>query len=163
MPYLGRNFISNVPPSAISLDGITWRQFCERQNEALYTIGPPAQGGMAGSSCESLEVTDNPGERRRQADLAFDLLSHLLQPEVGKRWTAREVLQHEWLREGEWCDDDVHFPHAPGKGVCADFHFQDTTTGADMVHVGQTVRMLIAGEGIAVGNEPCEFHKDVCS
>lgn len=111
--------------------------------------------------------------------------------------------------EGTWhaISDDEFFPHPPGEGVCAAWHFEDEDTGNMYVKIrvpaapssagsgssssrigtsrGNRKRMrgdrdgdgevddlelrrmetkmkrLDAGEGMAIGREPCEFHRNV--
>lgn len=109
--------------------------------------------------------------------------------------------------EGIWhaISDDEFFPHPPGEGVCAAWHFDDEDTGNMYVKIrvpaapssagsgssssrigtsrGNRKRMcgdgdgevddlelrrmetkmkrLDAGEGMAIGREPCEYHRNV--
>jgi cell division control protein 7 len=93
---------------------------------------------------------------------ALDLLERLLHPESIKRITPRQALYHPFLREGE--GDDALFPHPFGEGVCGEWHFIDTVTEELRVRVrteaGKTsVIPVMAGQGVAIGGEPCEFHQ----
>lgn len=93
------------------------------------------------------------------------------------------------MKEG----DDAYVPHAPGRGVCGDWHFKDEVTGLDCVWTlskclclrggscvssesengsedGEEERWcgkyhrdiveLSSGEGIAIGDRPCEYHME---
>lgn len=71
----------------------------------------------------------------------------------------------------EGLGDDEWFPHPFGEGVCGEMHFRDDVTEEPFIRVRVTneetmgegrgeVRKLVAGEGIAIGNWPCEFHKE---
>lgn len=111
--------------------------------------------------------------------------------------------------EGTWLaiSDDEFFPHPPGEGVCAAWHFEDEDTGslyvkirvpappssagsgssssrtglsrkgrkrmrgdgdedgeADDVELRRTetkMKRLDAGEGMAIGRMPCEYHRNL--
>ncbi|KAF6748918.1 kinase-like protein [Ephemerocybe angulata] len=106
---------------------------------------------------------------------ALDLLEKLLHPESVKRITPEEALKHPFLaergaREKKYKGDNGFFPHPFGNGVCGDMHFVDPVTdqpgvirgGDDALDDGweETRRLVLAGEGLAIGNDPCEFHKD---
>lgn len=109
----------------------------------------------------------------------MDLLEKLLIPESIHRITARDALYHPFLAESEACapDDDVQtsdtarlgddafFPHPPGEGLCAKYHEADIYLTEHRVSIprpganGQTeVRVVQAGEGLAIGFRACEFH-----
>lgn len=93
-------------------------------------------------------------------ELAFDLLDELLQPESHKRITARGALYHPFLAENT-CEDDEFFPHPLGDGLCGKYHFRDSVTEEHCItKIGKPgeVRRLHAGEGIAIGAHPCEYH-----
>jgi cell division control protein 7 len=92
------------------------------------------------------------------------------------------------LREEEE-DDDAYVPHPydGGKGRCREYHFRDEVTDVECVrmvvrcecadcreadargegdaqgHTGyyDEVRALAAGEGIAIGRNPCVFHRNL--
>jgi cell division control protein 7 len=97
---------------------------------------------------------------------ALDLVSRLLEPESTKRITPRQALRHAFLREDDALDDDDLAPHLFGKGVCGKLHFIDEELERPCVKVsvvrdGRTVwrvRPISAGEGVAFGKNPCEFH-----
>ncbi|KAF8621914.1 hypothetical protein AX15_007409 [Amanita polypyramis BW_CC] len=67
--------------------------------------------------------------------------------------------------------DDEFVPHPFGEGACGEWHFRDDLTEQPYVKVmvegdygGREGRheetlTLVAGEGIAIGRQPCEFHK----
>ena len=62
--------------------------------------------------------------------------------------------------------DDEQVPHPFGMGVCGELHFRDELTDTPCVLVplevdgktAQVPKALVAGEGIARGDQPCEFH-----
>ncbi len=95
----------------------------------------------------------------------LDLLERLLHPESIKRITPRQALYHPFLRESEDDEgDDGLFPHPFGEGICGEWHFVDPVTEELRVRVrtedGNTsVIPVRAGEGVAIGNEPCELHR----
>ena len=96
---------------------------------------------------------------------ALSLLELVLDPEAPRRCTPREALAHPFLSvEGE-TDDDT-FPWPFGEGVCGPWHH--VNHGQPCVSVmakeedGEAeikVLTLTAGQGIAIGREPCEYHK----
>lgn len=62
-------------------------------------------------------------------------------------------------------NDDEFVPHPFGEGACKEWHFRDDVTEEPYVKVegdeGQEEMLtLVAGEGIAIGRQPCEFHKN---
>ena len=92
------------------------------------------------------------------------------------------------MEEEEEPDDDEYVPHSyeSGNGVCRQWHFKDDVTEVESVkmmvrcqcgfcHEGRSrgperegvdeyyeeFRELVAGEGIAIGKSPCEFHRDL--
>ncbi|KAL4251096.1 hypothetical protein ABKN59_005629 [Abortiporus biennis] len=75
-------------------------------------------------------------------------------------------------------DDDEYVPYPFGEGVCAEDHFYDDVTEEPCVRIRTSskrkrknedgdedeedlviVRRLCAGEGVAIGRRPCEFHQ----
>lgn len=93
--------------------------------------------------------------------MAFDFLEKILRPLCIERITAREALYHPFLAEPNLPDDEM-FPHPPSEGVCGELHFVDDVTDEHRARVysqdGWKVYRIFAGEGIAVGNSPCEYH-----
>ena len=88
------------------------------------------------------------------------MLSATLEPESVKRITARDALYHPFLKDEGDVGDDEFFPHPYGQGVCGMYHFKDSVSD-DLCVIGhQGMQKVNAGEGIAIGNQPCEFHKD---
>jgi cell division control protein 7 len=195
---LGRTFTSNLP--TITKEGLSWKEFIERQNPNLYTPLPPDSRfyphnvdhgrragthpptsssptsgfSIAGSSqrsrsppVPSISISDVEAHRA-DVKAAIELAEQLLDPESTKRISARHALRHRFLAEEDAPDDDELAPHRFGRGVCGHLHFVDDVTGAPCVKVrvvrdGKTVmavRTLVAGEGVAYGNRPCEFHID---
>ena len=96
--------------------------------------------------------------------LALDLLEKMLNPDATRRIQPRNALAHPFLsEEAEGIYDDEAFPHAFGGGVCGDLHYYDDDTGDACVQLPQEdgslqVKCVLSGEGLAIGNSPCEFH-----
>lgn len=68
-------------------------------------------------------------------------------------------------KSGMAANDDEFVPHPFGEGVCREWHFRDDVTEQPYVKVvveGEDRQAdtltLVAGEGIAIGRQPCEFH-----
>lgn len=64
-------------------------------------------------------------------------------------------------------NDDEFVPHPFGEGACREWHFRDDVTEQPYVKVAvegeerrEETLTLVAGEGIAIGRQPCEFHKN---
>lgn len=117
---------------------------------------------------------------RGEIEKALDLLEVLMHPESVKRITPRDALAHKFLQEPDDreeddapVDDDDFVPHPFGRGVCSDLHFREEITEVPYVRTGarcecgecdgatkyEEVRRLMAGEGLAIGSQPCEFHR----
>ena len=103
---------------------------------------------------------------------AISLLENLMEPDCTKRYTPRDALYHPFLVDvQDLMQDDDYFPHQFGKGVCSEFHFRDPVTEEPCVKVlirdeesGEekiVVKTLCSGEGLAIGNEACEFHREM--
>jgi cell division control protein 7 len=123
----------------------------------------PPGTGVAPRETHSPSPPVNAEDHEKDVEQVLDLLEHLLHPESIKRITPRQALYHAFLREGE--GDDALFPHPFGEGVCGEWHFMDTVTEELRVRIrtegGETsVIPVMAGEGVAIGNSPCEFHQD---
>ncbi|KAI0650374.1 kinase-like protein [Trametes meyenii] len=192
-----RLFQSNVP--AVTQEGISWREFVERQNPDLrippepepsfypYTLPehrnrtrpPPSSsscyspGRSSPSSPADTDVHRAPSPTTSEAerysaeiDDALDFLEKAMEPESIRRMTPRTALYHPFLREPDAPGDDEFVPHPFGDGACGEFHFIDE---ADDLCVrvriqGRddfVVRKVQAGEGIAIGRQPCEFHRSI--
>ncbi|KAF8076815.1 kinase-like protein [Lyophyllum atratum] len=124
--------------------------------------------------------TPSQATHQRDVEAALDLAEKLMNPYCVKRITPRQALAHPFLRgeEGDFdeaADDDEFVPHRPGEGVCGGLHFVDDVTEAQGVKVPvqcgcgpgceevyEEVIMLEAGQGMAIGRQPCEFHHGVC-
>lgn len=85
-------------------------------------------------------------------------------PEATRRITPKKALAHPFLRDPDAPDDDESAPREWGDGVCSAYHFLDEV-GEHCVKVRNmagkmVVRRLVAGEGICIGNQPCEYHRE---
>jgi len=130
---------------------------------------PPPSSSSPGGETVSRGThwqTELVGVQDHETDVeqALDLLERLLHPESIKRITPQQALYHPFLHEGGEQGDDAFFPHPFGEGVCGRWHIVDTVTEEFRVRIrtdeGSTrVISLMAGEGMAIGNEPCEFHQ----
>ncbi|SJL02567.1 uncharacterized protein ARMOST_05898 [Armillaria ostoyae] len=151
-----RTFSTNVP--SVTGTGMTWREFCEKQNPEIDTPPPPNPDFYPHADTPTSEE-----EHRQDLDNAFDLLENLLHPEVVHRISPRDALYHPFLAES--VGDDEFFPHPFGEGVCAHLHRIDGVTEQPSVVIetekGQTMKLLEHGQGLAIGNQPCEFHQDL--
>ncbi|CCM02322.1 uncharacterized protein FIBRA_04414 [Fibroporia radiculosa] len=183
-----RMFQSNVP--SLTQDGITWREFVERQNTSLreprdpdprfYPYSESSQSG-AGPPLSSSSSTrysparsssptffERPDAEAYMADIAnaLDFVEQAMHPESTRRLQPRRALAHPFLREPGAPDDDEFFPHPFGEGVCGEWHFIDDVTDDLCVRVPvpgtdrMEIRRLISGEGVAIGSKPCEFHRE---
>ncbi|KII94691.1 hypothetical protein PLICRDRAFT_33505 [Plicaturopsis crispa FD-325 SS-3] len=99
-----------------------------------------------------------------ELDAAFDLLDQLMHPESTRRITPRGALYHPFLADPDAPEDDEFFPHPFGEGVCGEAHFIDPDTDEPRVRIGlgdgrYVVKSLLAGEGVAIGRHPCEYHE----
>jgi len=101
---------------------------------------------------------------KAEITLALDLLEKMLNPDATRRVQPRNALKHPFLsEEAEGINDDDAYPHAFGGGVCGDLHYYDDDTGEACVQLPQEdgsmqVRRVLSGEGLAIGNSPCELH-----
>lgn len=86
-----------------------------------------------------------------------------MEPESHRRITPRGALYHPFLTDPSEAEDDELFPHPCSEGVCQKYHFKDAVTEEHCVLLNidgqEKVRRLVAGEGIAIGSAPCEFHR----
>ncbi|KAF5387874.1 hypothetical protein D9615_000835 [Tricholomella constricta] len=119
--------------------------------------------------------TPSHAAHRRDIEAALDLAEQLMHPQSVRRMTPKNALAHPFLRgeEGDFdeaADDDEFVPHCFGEGVCGQWHFVDEVTGAPGVKVPvrcecgcdeefEEVLVLEAGQGVAIGRQPCEFHQ----
>ncbi|KAF8270944.1 kinase-like protein [Lactarius quietus] len=179
-----RTFTTNIP--SITPEGKPWREFVESLNPKLreppksnprfqpYNLSDASSGGGSYAPPPSSSSSPGPGtvscethsqspfadgqDHERDVEQALDMLERLLHPESIKRITPRQAFEDE---EG----DDALFPHPFGEGICGEWHFVDPVTEELRVRVrteeGDTsVIPVSAGEGMAIGNEPCELHRD---
>ncbi|KAI5117875.1 hypothetical protein M0805_006577 [Coniferiporia weirii] len=172
-----RTFATNVP--SVTRDGMTWREFVEKNNpDILHMSSPPASPSSSSTSASALDSPSNSETYLRDLEQAFDLLEKLLSPESIHRITARDALYHPFLAETKSSasadgdptpdvdadlGDDAFFPHPVGGGCCGKYHIVDEVTEEHSVRIpgprGMQVRSLQAGQGIPIGNRPCEFHR----
>lgn len=168
--YPDRTFATNVP--AVDHSGLTWTEVVERFNPYLYY---PTPAESATPSQRSQEEAERAEKHNTLIASALDLLTLCLDIDPTKRITAREALYHPFLEEPlppeveaqaqalgvELPGDDAFFPWPPGNGVCGSAHFVDPVTDEHCVRTARNrTRVLMAGEGIAIGARPCEFHTD---
>jgi len=179
-----RTFATNVP--SVTPNGISWREFVERQNPTLREPPTPDPRFYPYSTSSTIPSSSSPtSESMREqhvadVEAALALLEDVMQPDVTRRITPRGALYHPFLApspssfsggngdvvevdEVELGDDDV-FPSPFGEGACAKDHFVDEVTEEPCVWVrdedgNKVVRRLVAGEGMAIGRWPCEFHR----
>lgn len=92
-----------------------------------------------------------------------------MHPESVRRITPRKALYHPFLKDPDESDDDELFPHPFGEGICAEWHFSDPLSDEPCVKVFKNdggdeenteIKRIFPGEGIAIGKQPCEFHKE---
>ncbi|KAJ6574950.1 kinase-like domain-containing protein [Mycena capillaripes] len=125
-----------------------------------------------GSSVVSAAAQKEREAHKRDVDLAFSLLQGLLEPEAYRRTTPKDALAHEFLLDVDEPADEEVFPHPFGQGVCKKYHFVDGVTEEPNVLVYEPprsggakreliTRPLTPGQGMAIGRQPCEFHKDI--
>jgi len=136
---------------------------------------PRSSSPSSGSGIPDTIPKPSEEAHRRDVEAALDLAEQLMNPYSTRRITPRQALAHPFLRgeEGyfdEAADDDEFVPHRPGEGVCGQWHFVDGVTDAQCVKVPvqcgcgcgemyEEVQMLEAGQGMAIGRQPCEFHQ----
>ncbi|TRM60110.1 kinase-like domain-containing protein [Schizophyllum amplum] len=89
-------------------------------------------------------------------DNALDLLDQMLKPLSTERITPAQALDHPFLRDPDEPSDSQFAPHRYGEGVCGKWHWRDPVTEECIASVES--RHLAAGEGVAIGDFPCEFH-----
>ncbi|KAF8180184.1 kinase-like protein [Pholiota molesta] len=104
----------------------------------------------------------------RELRLAFHFLEQVLQVESTKRYTPRKALYHTFLDEAGADGDDQFVPHPIGAGVCGAHHELDSRgvhwardeEGAKGHMVEEQIE-LQAGEGVPIGQKPCEYHRNL--
>ncbi|KAG6868010.1 hypothetical protein C0993_008444 [Termitomyces sp. T159_Od127] len=129
-------------------------------------------------SIPDISCPPSAASHRHEVDLAIDLAEQLMNPFSTRRITPKQALAHAFLRgeEGDFdeaADDDEFVPHLFGEGVCGQWHFYDET-GSPAVKVQvrcecregcedvlEEVVLVEAGQGLAIGRQPCEFHQDM--
>ncbi|KDQ15378.1 hypothetical protein BOTBODRAFT_108590 [Botryobasidium botryosum FD-172 SS1] len=163
-----RTFATNVP--AVVDRGLTWQETVERFNPHLYYPAPTDPPSHSHRAQQAHEYSE---KHNTLIASALDLLTQCLETDPTKRITAREALYHPFLVEPlseevkaeceRWgvnvSGDDAFFPWPPGNGVCGTAHFVDPVTDQHCVRIARgRTRVLVAGEGIAIGARPCEFH-----
>lgn len=165
-----RTFSTNIPEIK---DRIPWSKFVTKLNPKLFDSLPVR-----------LEPPETPEEReqeemRKLVVDALDLLEKCLEPFSFKRITARDALYHPFLKADAHeiaqaraaypeypteLEDDEFFPHPFGQGICGQHH-QIDSNGDCKVFIGLDPEdeshwiPVEAGEGQAIGSQPCEFHR----
>jgi cell division control protein 7 len=143
----------------------------------LTSSSPSRSGGSRSQSptTDPFAPTNSlasPATQKHIQDLenAYDFLEKVLCADSTQRITPREALYHDFLKptEGEEpyvnMDDDLFFPHPAGTGVCGGLHSIDPETNTHSVKIEYSdgtadIHTVAAGEGIAIGDQPCEFHQ----
>ena len=125
--------MTNVP--SITEEEIKWQDFVERNNPYVETPPEPDPRYFPYSpetpNPQPLPTPSSSGYdsyvKSWRSDLydAFDLVSKLLTPESTKRMTPRDALYHPFLVDRNEAEDDDHFPHPYGEGVCRDLHWKE--------------------------------------
>ncbi|RPD80748.1 kinase-like protein [Lentinus tigrinus ALCF2SS1-7] len=183
-----RVFQTNVP--SLTHDGISWKEFVQRQNPDVrvppspndryypYTLPEyrvrtgrcPASSSSPGSSSQSdrspSPTVSEADKYSAEIDVAIDFLERAMEPESIRRMTPRTALYHPFLRDPDAEEDDVYVPHPFGDGVCGELHkIDDADDLCIKVQVegrnGWVTRKVQAGEGIAIGRRPCEYHQSI--
>lgn len=160
------NDTHHLPPPSSSSSPTTHRYSYDRDSSPLSPTDP---------------ILPTAQSHARDVEDALNLVEQLMHAESIKRLTPRDALAHPFLREGD--DDDEHgaeddefFPHPFGEGVCGEWHFRDGVTedphvklnmpcecgrlGCDEEMRYEEVMTLEAGQGIAIGRQPCEYHQN---
>ena len=90
-----------------------------------------------------------------------------MEPESIKRLTPRAALYHPFLRDPDAPEDDEFVPHPFGDGACKHLHYVDEDDDycvrikVDGRDDEWAVRKVRVGEGLAIGREPCVFHRNL--
>ncbi|KAJ7042403.1 kinase-like protein [Mycena alexandri] len=153
-------------------------QYSEPEVPANTDSLPPASSsspsrGSSPASDSAAALKENAAREahRRDVELAFSLLQGLLEPEAYRRTTPKDALAHPFLLDPDEPTDDEMFPHPFGQGVCERYHFVDGVTEEPCMWMyeppnaagksrGLKRKLVAPGQGIAIGRQPCEFHKD---
>ena len=185
MSFSGRTFATNIP--SITSEGMSWREFVEKQNPRLREISlpddryypyhsadrphppPPSSSSTfdpsSGPRSSSPITHVQPTQESHDEDVenALSLLEKVMESDSTRRITPRDALYHPFLTHPSEVEDDELFPHPFGEGLCRTYHFIDEVTEEPCVLVDvnghEKVRRLVPGEGIAIGKNPCEFHR----
>ncbi|KIM63697.1 hypothetical protein SCLCIDRAFT_1214088 [Scleroderma citrinum Foug A] len=180
-----RTFATNIP--SITSEGMSWREFVEKQNPRLREIPlpddryypyhsadrphppPPSSSSTfdpsSGPRSSSPITHVQPTQESHDEDVenALSLLEKVMESDSTRRITPRDALYHPFLTHPSEVEDDELFPHPFGEGLCQTYHFIDEVTEEPCVLVDvnghEKVRRLVPGEGIAIGKNPCEFHR----
>ncbi|KAF8329818.1 kinase-like domain-containing protein [Cantharellus anzutake] len=134
--------------------GVSWEDLVTKINP--YLLQTPS----------SQTVPETVAKHNHFMKQAIDLLSKCLHWDATARTTAREALYEPFLHSNskDDLDDDQQFPHPPGEGTCSRLHYLDEhNQHVVMIPVDDTkyiTKVLRSGEGIAIGETKCEFHRD---
>ncbi|KAG9045696.1 hypothetical protein FS842_001119 [Serendipita sp. 407] len=163
-----RTFSTNIPEIG---ERKPWSMMVKTLNPSLLNFPPPPWDPP-----QSPEEASEQLHRQLTLD-ALDLLEKCLDPFSVYRINAKNALYHPFLAPDSTeveavggdmmqLEDDAFFPHPFGDGICAKYHQQDSSGGELKVFIGADIEDpshwidVEAGEGIAIGYEPCEFHQD---
>ncbi|KAH7916246.1 kinase-like protein [Hygrophoropsis aurantiaca] len=148
---LARSHDPNLPPPSSSSSYSTFGQH------------PSSSTSCPSSPPRPSKATPSREAHANDVEAALSLLTEVMQPESTRRITPRGALYHPFLADPLEPEDDELFPQPFGGGVCGEWHFVDEVTEEPGVYVvvdgEKKVRRLMAGEGTAIGNSPCEFHR----
>ena len=107
----------------------------------------------------------SPESYAEDIEQALELLEQLMHPDATRRITPRKSLYHAFLYDPDEPEDDEVYPHPFLEGVCGEHHFyddQDDPCVNTYTSDGKwKMKKLVPGEGIAIGRQPCEFHRNI--
>lgn len=118
-----RVFLSNVP--ALAHDPFSLTKMVEKVNPALYSLPSSTTRHQSLSPPPSDADSDlDPVDYKAGISDALDLLKRCLNVNPVRRITAKEALEHRFLRR-EGIDEGLTGPRDVGEGKCGNRHFLD--------------------------------------
>jgi len=121
---------------------------------------------------EDEDVMDSAIEGENEAGTSSGGTNAKHKPWSKSRPGAKRQRNRSWKDKRVAASDDEFVPHPFGEGVCKEWHFRDGVTEQPYVKVvveeedeagegrKEETLTLVAGEGIAIGRQPCEFHRN---